>query len=246
MAKSVNTLSPVAAAILERATAEQPQTAAPVAHKDTAAPNKAKPSPLIVQPNTKRVTAGVDQRVNLTITSEAKGTVLAERFFSAVKDQGNELRGFLKQIAQLSLEGHTAFQAKLAAHRKEANEYVNGRKGRDGNANRDPVQAMRPAFKPGSDKAREANTIARSGFTRISEAIRFSMACAKGYKVEDWTASYHVLVVKARTFYDKAIGKNRKPVEEQTPVEKALAYIERMGLTKRQIHSLVAKLDSAD
>jgi hypothetical protein len=257
MAKSVTVskVSPVAAAVaavskgepvtmtaseavLARHDAENPDQGPVVQRADKAGPtvkrNKAQPA---------RVT--VDQRVNLTITSEAVGTVLAERFFDCVKAQGDELKGYLRQIFALSGEGHTAFRARLQKHRDEATVAYKGQEYKAGTANKDEKPSIRPMYKAGSVMAKLAPQIAASAFVRMSEASRFSQACEKGFK-PNWDNGYHVLVKLARHHYKKAIGKTTEDAPEVTPVEKALAYIKRVGLTKRQIHSLVAKLDAAD
>jgi hypothetical protein len=237
----VSEVSKVAAAV---AAQTNPSTDTPVAVK--AEPVRNRPD----SPETKLPSKGSpgmasktpDQRVNLTITSEAKGTVLAESFVTAVKVQGDELKGLLKRVHQLSLEGHKAFQDGLQKARDAANLYHKGREAKDGTPNREPIDGYKPGIRAGSKLDKMAAPLTRSAFTRLSEATTFSKACQVGY-TPDFSQNYHYIVVAARMFKDAKAGKTDTR-KLPTPMEKAMAYIERLGLNKRQRAALAEKIEA--
>lgn len=187
----------------------------------------------------------VDQRVSMVITSEAKGSVLAEGFVNLVKSHDGDMKGYLVKISNLAdLSGHTAFQQGIAKARKAWMTYWKGQAYKAGTANVEATPEIRPGIKAGSKMDKLAQGITRSGGTRLSEAVTFSKACAGGFKPEFEGKGFHVLVSEARAYLAAKAGKTAVAAKPPTAIEKALAYIERLDLNKRQRESLAARIEA--
>jgi hypothetical protein len=152
---------------------------------------------------------------------KAKGAAVADLLVKAVQEQGNKLRMFLVNIAELTQDGRSAFRVAVQAHLRQIRKHVQAVKG----------TPEEPAYAAS----------ARSAGVRLSEAVTFSKAIDAGFSPEWEGVPYHSMIGFARTFLqaEAAVGPTQRRGRKATsPVDKALAYIVKLGLTPAEMRKL--------
>ena len=144
---------------------------------------------------------------------QARGSAIAVSLFNLVKAQAGDMLRYLKDITDLNQAGRTEFRKVLEQKRREMRS-----------------TAKEFAGSPFEDVTKRTGA---SAFVRISEALSFSKAVDAGF-VPDFDTGYHWNIAEGRAFLESqsATGPTMKRGRKaQTKVQKACAFLDKLGLT---------------
>lgn len=179
---------------------------------------------------------------------KSAGTALAGAFVALVQKHGADMLANLKACKDLNDEGRQAFIDALDETRAAWNRYWKGEEATPARKVNGVMIEATPGYKRGVKEGSKMDKLApqftRSAYIRLSEAKTYMRALLGGFS-PTFDNGYHFVIAEARAYLSGKAKGNAEPKRAPTAMEKAQAYITRLGLNKRQMHKLAELIEAA-
>ncbi len=203
---------------------------------------KADPSANVTERETVFGSIGQSAPLILGGGGKAAGTALAGAFVALVQKHGADMLANLKAAKDLNGDGRQAFIDAIDETRAAWNRYWKGQEAKPETKTTSAQDGYKRGIREGSKMDKLAPAMTRSAYVRLSEAKTYMRALIGGFS-PTFELGYHGVIAEARMFLNGQAkgGEEKRP---PTAMEKAIAYIQRTGLNKRQLHKLAEQIEA--